>query len=494
MNNKTIITAAPDLDRVALVLASMSPDMVADIVRLVNLQGASLQSTLFAPNSIAGSQVANKFLGICSKEYIADEDFASVWAGLSTVFMSGLRNPELGNDNYQKVLENTYSLPPEIAEPIAKKIETYDILGPQSKEGQDADSWLNKVGRKLYEGFRKSANWAAGVLGTDWEIDQAQNWDVDFLYEMKNLGEAVHDLNSRARLMRAQAMISASMGVMLTGDPSDDGEDEAFLIGDTIAPFMKRTLPANIMGNSFPVVKMGLTAAGDKASRVFDAAGVKVNSGGTVTTNVEGGQNSHLTNALKGIANMSPTKMGLIGAGIGITPTIFRAMKSLLGAQGDPGDGLYAVRDVYGDAVANDVASGNMDSLARLIISDATNDFSTGDPELDDAAVGEMIMELGDAGLMAELETGGPFSRLRANMSKRRAARRRRQGTRQSEKGKRVALRQTRSTLKARNRYDQVAQEGRDINEEYPEDNYQEPEYEDQYEGYEDDYSDEGME
>jgi len=132
MHNKTIITAAPDLDRAALVLATMSPDMVSDIVRLVNLQGASLSTTLFNPNGIASSQVANRFLGILSKEYISDEDFGNVWAGLSTVFLASIRNPEMGNDNYQKVLETAFSLPSKIAEPIAKKIETYDILGPQT--------------------------------------------------------------------------------------------------------------------------------------------------------------------------------------------------------------------------------------------------------------------------------------------------------------------------------------------------------------------------
>jgi len=357
-----------------------------------------------------------------------------------------------------------------LAEPIAKKIETYDILGPQTAEGKTADSWLNKVGRKMYEAFRKSANWAAGVLGTDWEIDEEQNWDVDFLYEMKNLGEAVGDLNSRARLMRAQAAISATMGVMLTGDPSDDGEMEAALVGDTVRPFMMRSLPPSIMGNAFPIVKMGLKTAGAKASNVYHAGGVHVDKKGKVGKVHSGGHNNHIASALKAVASASPVKMGLIGAGVGLTPTIVRAVRSMI-QSGDAEDGLYAVRDVYGDAVADSVKAGNMDELAKLIIADSTTDFSTGDPNLDDIAVGEMIAELGDADLFDQIEEGGPIARLRANMAKRRAGRARRRNIRQTEKTNRVTLRQKRRTKKQQNRYDETAMEAPDQYDNYAEDN-----------------------
>lgn len=82
---KNIIPNNPELDRAALILRAMSPDLVADIVRLVNLQGGSTVQNLFNPNSAASAATANSFLGILSKEYITDEDFPAVWAGLSTV-------------------------------------------------------------------------------------------------------------------------------------------------------------------------------------------------------------------------------------------------------------------------------------------------------------------------------------------------------------------------------------------------------------------------
>lgn len=434
-----MLANTPHLERSATILASMSPDMVADIITLVNTRGGNLVNDLFNQNSpSAGGATGNRFLAIASREYISDADFDSVWVGLSTVFLHSLRNPALSNDNYQDVLEKAFSLPPEIAEPMAKRIDTYDILGPKDPS---TDALLDKIGRNLFESARRASNWAAGIVGLDWEIDQQQNYDFDFLYEMKLLGDAVNELNSRARLMNAQALISAQMSILQTGD-AEDGDSADQLVGDAMRPFGYRNLPAAIFGASTPAFKLGMKASTVKANQVFDQAGVKHSKGGSTITQAK---HPKLAAALRNIVNMKPGKAALIGGIAGLVPSLIAGIKNAHNT-GDPdlyGDASDEIGEVYGPSVANDVRNGDFSSLGDAILTDHTDDYITGDADID---------MIGDP----DPEIGGPFRRLRQNIARRRAAKDRRRIGRADMKYSRQHERQTRRLKKQQHKTEQM--------------------------------------
>lgn len=411
-------------NKAAVILASMSPDMVEDIISLVNARGRGILGDIFEAQGTAANSTNVRFLAVFSNSFIAEEDFEDTYLGFATVALSALRKPNYGNDEYQQILSQAYGLPWEIADPLAKKIETYDVLGGADKN----QSYWTRFTDMLGEGVRRSVNWAANVLQLPWENDQDQKYDIDFLYEMKLLGQVVADLNSRARLMTAQAAINTNMGVLQTGDPMiGDQESADMMVGDTFKMARLRQLPKAVFGTASPIARMGHAATAAKAKNVLSQAGYHVSKGKLTNTQPKHPAMKH---AVDKILNMRPSSALLAGGLLGATPVAIKLIADLAkmrkqGQMGDvDGDAYSTISTAFGDTVADAWLTGDIESVFKHIGDEANEDISTGDPELDAAIEASVMQELaGDIDEMSP-EVGGLFTRWRINAAKKQASRR----------------------------------------------------------------------
>lgn len=412
-------------NKAAVLLASMSPDMVEDIISLVNARGRGILGDIFEAQGTAANSTNVRFLAVFSNAYIAEEDFEETYLGFATVALSALRKPSYGNDEYQQILSQAYGLPWEIADPLAKKIESYDILGGADKN----QSYWTQFTDMLGEGVRRSVNWAANVLQMPWENDQDQKYDIDFLYEMKLLGQVVADLNSRARLMTAQAAINTNMGVLQTGDPMmGDQESADMMVGDTFKMARLRQLPKMIFGTANPIARMGQAATAAKAKNVLGQAGYAVTKGKMVNV---APKHPAMKHAVDKILNMKPSSALLAGGLLGATPVAIKLIADLAkmrkGSQGQGdvyGDAYSTLSTAYGDTVADAWMMGDIEGVMSHIGHEANEDVTTGDPEMDSAIEAAVMQELsGDIDDMSP-EVGGIFTRWRINAAKKQASRR----------------------------------------------------------------------
>lgn len=411
---KTVIYADARANRAALILSTMSPDMVEDIIYLLNNRSGNVVGDIFSAGSPANAAGIPRPMAILSRAYIADQDFEAVLTGLTTTFVAQLRKPTSGNDFYEGILKDAFSLPDDIAAAMAKKIETTDII----PEGEGVSGWLQSVGRSITDAGRRFLNWGASLINMDWEIDQDQDYDLDMLYEYKLLGEAVAEMNSRARLMKAQMLIKTSSNMMQFGDPGDGGEIGDAELASALSPFMLRTLPPNIMGGASNIWKFGMRSSLAKAKAVVDKAGAEIKPSGQVVTST-GKDLSKSPSVLGSLAKMTPA--GMMASGI---RALFAKAKSSQGAgKGDP---LYGeVEHLYGAPIANSLLAGDIEPLTHAIAGDVLGDYSTGDPDLDALIDDELEDQIGEVE-----EMGGPFSNLTRNINRRRAAGRKRRAYR----------------------------------------------------------------
>lgn len=418
---KTIIYADSRANRAALILSTMSPDMVEDIIYLMNNRSGNVVSDIFSAQSPVSTAGIPRPMAVLSRAYIADQDFEAVLTGLTTTFVAQLRKPTSGNDFYEAVLKEAFSLPDDIAASMAKKIETTDII----PEGEGISGWLQSVGRSITEAGRRFLNWGASLINMDWEIDQDQSYDLDMLYEYKLLGEAVSEMNSRARLMKAQMLIKTSSNMMQFGDPGDGGEMGDAELANALSPFMLRTLPPNIMGGASNIWKFGMRSSVAKAKAVVDKAGAEVKPSGQVVT-ATGKDLSKSPSVLSSLAKMTP--QALMASGI---RTLFAKAKSANSpGKGDP---LYGeIEHLYGAPIADSLLAGDIEPLTHAIAGDVLGDFSTGDPDLDALIDDELEDQIGDTE-----EMGGPLTNLTRNINRRRAAARKRRAYRERMRAER---------------------------------------------------------
>lgn len=412
----------PRHNKAALILAAMSNDMVRDIIDLINYRGASLISELNA-----NSHPAPGFLAIFSDDYINSEDFPEVWTGFATIALSSFRNPKYSAEVYAGILKQAYNLPSGMATALAHRIETEDILG--GTKG-DVSMWQS-IKNNLTEGARKLLNSLAASVGLPWEIDQNQDYDIDFLYELKLLGQVVNELNSRARLMQSQAMLASSMHTLMTsagdveeGDVVDLLGDPDLEIGDLASLASLRRLPGKVFGGL-----KGIQALGSKAAT---AQAVK-HSGGSVARPA---LSSHprpklggmLKSALTKFSTGSAGKAGLVGAGLGLIPTALMLGSALFkkkrgDVDSESGDVYDTIAEEFGDSVADAWSVGDVDTITQHMMRMAMADSEDGDPD-DDAYIISELERLAAEGVDDQQETGGLFTRWRINRNKRRAERR----------------------------------------------------------------------
>lgn len=419
---KTVVYADARANRAALILSTMSPDMVEDIIYLLNSKGGTVVGDIFSAGSPVNAAGIPRPMAVLSRTYIADQDFEAVLTGLTTTFVAQLRKPSNGNDFYEDILKTAFSLPDDIAAQMAKRIETTDII----PEGEGVSGWLRSVGRSITDAGRRFLNWGASLINMDWEIDQDQDYDLDMLYEYKLLGEAVSEMNSRARLMKSQMLIKTSSNMMQFGDPGDGGEMGDAELASALSPFMLRSLPPNIMGGASNIWKFGMRSAVANAKAIVDKAGAEIKPSGKVVT-ASGADLSKSPSILGSLAKMTPA--GMLSSGV---KALFAKAKSA--AKPGTGDPLYGeVEHLYGAPIANSLMLGDIEPLTHAIAGDVMGTYSTGDPDLDSLIDDELEDQLGDA----DDEMGGPLTNLTRNINRRRAAGRKRRAYRERMRAER---------------------------------------------------------
>lgn len=449
----------------ANMLSMMSDDMIRNIISLVSNHGLGLMKTLQAKQDDGLPRV----LGIFSNDFIKPHLMPDIMLGWAIINLAQLRTPNYGNEEYKKILKGAFSLPDELIEAALKRIETVDILYNAKSSG-----WWDKFANTVAEKARNWTNWGLAGLGFDESnlVDQTQAYDIDFLYEMKCLGQVVREFTEQIGLMQGQARISNSLGILkvasdATGDPNDAIGD---LIGDVMGRTMLRAVPASMGGMTAGLMNAGAASTTKQASELASIAAAQ-HSGrnktavGRLIANIAGGKvvPSVMTGALLG---------GLGGV-----------IKNLV--SGDPGYGDPAeIGDAYGPDIADAYMRGDMNGLLVAMLTEASN-AEMGDL-LDDEDISDQVSAeveaLGDP-FAGDPELGGLFTsflagtkaRKKGRAAKRKirsAARAERVSNRQASKTERQARRQEGKMDKLNDKYseDQEATEDAIAPEGYPED------------------------
>lgn len=429
---KVYISNNTRLNKAAMLLASMSPDMVEDIVNLVVSRGRSVVDI------VSASDGPPRPLAVLSREFISDEDFPPLLYGLNTMILSSMRELKSDAQSYEKILTQAYALPTEIAGPLSKQIETYDVVG-----GHEGQNWLDKVGAHVGEGTRRVINWLPEFMKLPlWYNDQDQRYDVDFLYELKKLGNVCDDLQSRVRLMKGQAGIANSMGLFTSsalkakgdiygdiyGDPSDVASLE---LHDSMRPLMGGLLPLSLFGGLKDVFKKGAFDSSSKLGSLLAKAGVQL-PGQDKAPAADPAYRSALTSALNG--QDPATLLAAAQDTLNAAKAVFNSIRESRTTPGT-GDAYEMVGDCYGEPVANAWMQGNIPAMIYHVIQAASDTtHNVGDPELAEAIVGDVYGEIdhewGDLEHAVDKEMGGLFSRARARAALRRSRRRKRRATR----------------------------------------------------------------
>lgn len=429
-------------NKAAAILSSMSDDMISDIVDLVSSRGRNVISDISSNRERGLSPLA-----IFSRSLMTDDDFDMVWLGYNTVQIASMRTLKSDFDFYESTLKNAFGLPSEMAAALAKTIETYDIIGVTSP-GQPTPAWYSNLGNQIAEKVRQISNWSMDILHLPFENDQDQKYDIDFLYELRLLGKAVDELNARSRLMNAQASISAGMGLFKPGEAGDIENDPSYapaLIGDVFSPLLLSSLPKMIFGRFDKVSQMGRLASSAKAKRVTAAAGITgkapLNSSSVA---VDPSISSALQSAMNGDYS-ALTDLSLKSSPDKIVSLMQSYKRSLLG--GDVmGDISESIGDIYGDAVGQAWAAGDIQGVISGIGELADDQYTTGDPDLDQQIIGDVLAELSQTGDLSygDPEIGGLLKRARINAALRKGNRIKRKGV------KKVARAQKRANEDAR--------------------------------------------
>lgn len=437
--------ANPKYNKAAFILAMMAPDMVEDMIGLVNSRGQALIGDLFNTDDEGPARP----LAIFSRDYIADQDAPSLALGFSAVVLANFKQIKGDADFYEDVLKSAFSLPSEIAQPMSKRIETYDILGGQTA-GQDG--WLQRMSRQLQEGIRRGVNIIPRLFGSGEQNDQAQTYDIDFLYEMKLLGQGVDEMMARLRLMRGQANIAKQLGIFnvqgfakgdVYGDVYGDTQDVSdVIVSDTLKPLMGGPLPLTILGGLAKLAKAGFSASTEKLKGLADKAGVSPGSTGASDPNLAASFAKISSGDDKSIVSQIDGQDVSLGQ-------VKKALELIHSARSQgKGDVYGEVQESYGDVAAQHFADGNLPALLSHIIGVAEGPMpTTGDPELDEAIVADVLddnsIAMGDVEQAMDAELGGLFTKAKIKHAIKKGKRKQRKNTafvsKQKSKDKRSA-------------------------------------------------------
>lgn len=385
----------PSHNKAACILASMSPDMVRGIVALCNERGGSLVQDLFASEA-ANSMGQSRFLAIFSSDYIDDADFEDVWVGFSAICLAQIRKPRMGRDEYEKVLQDAYSLPGNMANTLADKIETRDVLGG----ADDKRAWYEQFAEGIVENVKRAINWGAEVLHLPWEIDETQEYDIDFLYELKLLGGFIGDLNSRVRLMSSQAAIFANTGLLemdTEGDVDEDDETLEATVGDVFRVLSMRRLPRTIFGGQANIARAGHAASRAQMRSVISAGGYhnSVTPTGEKVVTQAPTHSPKIKKVIDKILHGKPGPAIIAGAALGLTPVGVMSLVKAIRSRRTPymGDAYSDIASGHGETIANAWRMGDVDGVLEEVLRVADlDDVTSGDPAMD-AAIDQNVLQ-----------------------------------------------------------------------------------------------------
>lgn len=406
-------------NKAALILAAMSADMVRDIVHLSLTEGYSVLDT------ISDNDAPPRPFAMLSRQYISDSDFPEVFVGVATVMLGQFRTLGLDGDFYKKTLTDAFSMPDNMATAMAQSIETRDIIGG-SKTGAKAMGWFERFTARTAEDIRRIANSTANLLGLSWNNDQDQQYDIDCLYELKKLGEAVIELQSRVRLTEGQANLAISMGLFkgykgtqlyqIQGGDVDDDLDPAsraeLAVLTHAQPLMGDILPAEVFGGLGKFVSKAREFAQNNLKGLIK----KDDSGeGALTAQA-------YDNISAGVDGPSRTAE-LVRNGIPVNDLaefLGKYMRAVPQA-GDVANHTYArVAADYGPEIADRFIAGDLPGAFSEAIRIASGPLpSTGDTELDDQLTGDVFNE--EDSVDTDPEVGGLFKKLRAKIKLKKA-------------------------------------------------------------------------
>lgn len=447
------------LDRGRLYLSFFTEEQIQDISRYIATKGrlavseACDDTRQFAPI---------KFMGLFSPQLIKKHHIIEKLAyGMSIVWMNTLMKPQWGNDEYEKILIQTFGLPDALAAKLAKNIETEN--NTDGLDLSDSDKAIDPAtGRPVAEGkiedffegivdwSRRTANKAAAILHLDWEIDQNAKFDKDFLYEVVKFAEVVSDLSDRSELIATQANINLGIPVGGLGDPDES-------VGDVIDHHLGKLSyhafaptgdPAWWPAGLRKLVSAKKTSA-VKTLKAIHTTPQVISASGKPVASVATGLKTRLT----GLLSKKPTLAFALGALGGATPIglgalalkgVFKRMMAKKAAGGDPEVG-DSVRELYGEVYGDAFETGDVESLVGEILLDSFHPATTGDPHLDDAIIGDLVdNEIGDIDTYGP-EIGGVISNWRKNRAikayKRKVSRKQRKATRQTDRQAAKAMR-----------------------------------------------------
>jgi len=375
------------MDAARLKLALFDENTVRDIIALVNYRGTGLLDDIYRNSTEADPP---HILGVMGSDFCKAQDVPGVLLGLSTVIMASLRKPKMGPDEYADILATAFGLPTLLARGYANQIESYDSIIADANQDQKAEfsEHLQQYVNVLEEGARRIVNGLSNALGLSTVLnwDQTQDYDVDFLDELYNLGEIVVKLNRRARLMSGQSLIMAQMQLFQTGDIEEEGDPLAEMVGDIVAAAGARALPASLTGNFRDTMLKARRASLGMGQSLFSHAGIGVNPATkqltTTPTTQAGGR-------LRTLLSKVLTKNPVVATILGASKLLSGAKKKLLSSSKSSDSGVGDVVSLYGDIaegygepladawLIGDV-EGIVDALTGDLPPDSTRPFNDG--------------------------------------------------------------------------------------------------------------------
>lgn len=183
---------------------------------------------------------------------------------------------------------------------------------------------------------------------------------------------------------------------------------------------------------------MGRTSSQARAQRVISDAGLS-----NCSKESKSVKNPALRKAIDKIANIKPGKLALMAGGLGFAPFAIKAIRSIIAnnkSSKQTGDVTNDLSEVFGDVFGNAWEIGDVATVLSEIDSLSGDIETTGDAELDELIIGDVLAELeesGDAEMYGDAEIGGIFKRMRINAAMRRGKRRRRRSVRKVAKQRR---------------------------------------------------------
>lgn len=394
---------AARFDSIRLKLALFDEDTVRGICDLVNYRGTeALLDDVFHKSTPADPP---HILGIMGPEYMKYQDMPGVILGIATILLSAIRKPSYGHDEYANILKEAFGLPELLARKYAERIESYDeIIADANRDGNtELSERITQYLSVLEEGARRVVNNLANSFGLSTLInwDQGQTYDHDFLAEVYELGKVVSELNRRARLVSGQALISAQLNVLHTGDIEESGDPIAELVGDILSANAAKPLPPALMGNFRDTMYQSAKVSADAGNELFRQAGLRANKDGRITANPTSGNGKKIKNVIGRVLKGNPLMATILGA-IGGSKTKKKLIEASSSKPADSalaGDigSLYGdIATGYGEPVADAWLIGDLDALASALQVAESGDTQSEMYALDDATVGDQ-------------ETGFPF-------------------------------------------------------------------------------------